>query len=168
MTALTVLVLVSNDAEVLERLDSNYSATGLVDALAAAAQREVSLTLATREPAKHATKPYAQSATIHSLSSTTAPFADRLLATVKAAQLRAALTTTPLGRLINSLSPTDPSRVFARAYRHTPVKASQEFDLVIALDVAAIRTAWLLNKRHRSTGAVFGDAAALTYLSEKR
>ncbi len=168
MTSLHVLVLVANDAEVVERLDSEYSKTGLVAALAAAAQRDVILTIATTEPLTHVDKPYAQHAIIHSLRSEKAPITDRLLAKLGAVRIRAALTTTPLGRLINSLSATDPSRIFARAYRHNPVVSADEFDLVIALDIASIRTAWLLNRRHRATSATFGEAAAIAHLSETR
>lgn len=167
MTALRTLVLVANDSEVIERLDNEYSTAGLAAALVSAAHREVLVTFATREPQKHAAKPYARDAIIHSLASPTRPLTDRVLASLGAAKLRAALTATPIGRLINSLSPTDPSRVFARAYRHTPVTTPPEFDLVIALDVAAIRTAWFFAKRNRATTAVFGDAAALAYLSEQ-
>ncbi|EAR24818.1 hypothetical protein A20C1_06041 [marine actinobacterium PHSC20C1] len=166
MTPLTVLLLVANDSEATERLGSQYQSAGLAEAIAAAVNRNVVLTIATRNPEKHANKSYSRDAIIHSMRAERAPLVDRLLLVMGAEKLRTTLSTSPIGRLINSLSATDPSRIFARAYRQKPANASGHFDLVIAFDTAAIRTAWSFNKRDSTTAAVFGDAAAIAYLRD--
>jgi len=166
MTHLNALLLVANDIEATERLESQYSSAGLADAIAAAANRDMVLTIATREPEKHTNKAYARDAIVHSMRAERAPLVDRLLLTISAEKLRTTLAKSPIGRLINSLSATDPSRTFARAYRQKPANASGHFDLVIAFDTAAIRTAWLFNKRDSTTAAFFGEAAAIAYLRD--
>ncbi|WP_341954150.1 hypothetical protein [Salinibacterium sp. TMP30] len=166
MTTLNALLLVANDAEAVERLESQFATAGLAEVIAAAAECDVVLTIATLDPVKHAEKTYARNAIIHSLLANPAPLVDRLLLAVGAQKLRPTLAKSPVGRLINSLSATDPSRTFARAYSRKPAKLAGHFDLVIASDTAAIRTAWLLNRRHRATAAFFGEAAAIATLRE--
>jgi hypothetical protein len=167
MTVFNALVLVSHDRECAERFGSQFSERGLAQALTDAAGAEVALTIATLEPQTYAGMPYARDANIHSLhSDQPAPF-DRVLSALGAEKVRDILTKNSVGRLINSLSPTDPSRTFARAFRGNPVNTTTHFDLVIASDAGAIRTAWLLYKRCRATAAILGEAAAIAYLRKR-
>ena len=71
--------------------------------------------------------------------------ADGLLTAVGAFALRAFLASYPAGRLLNSLGPVDPSRVFWRAVKQQPaaMRCLASANVVIATDAATTKTAWL-------------------------
>jgi len=71
--------------------------------------------------------------------------ADGLLTAVGAFALRTFLASYPAGRLLNSLGPVDPSRVFWRAVKRQPaaMRCLASADVVIATDAATTKTAWL-------------------------
>lgn len=73
----------------------------------------------------------------------------------------------PIGRLINSLSPGDQSRVFARAVRRSPeaLRVLDGCSIVIAADPPAVRTAWKLLHGGRVERAFLGLPAAVKELS---
>lgn len=91
---------------------------------------------------------------------------DRLLRRLGAPSGSRWLARSPLGRLINSLSPADQSRVFARAVRRSPeaLEILRECSIVIAADPPAVRTAWMLLHRGRVERALFGLPAAVKEL----
>ncbi len=70
---------------------------------------------------------------------------DRLLAAVGAFALKAQLANFPLGRLLNSLGPVDPNRVFWRTVRQHPdaMRLLRSADVAIATDLTATKTAWV-------------------------
>jgi hypothetical protein len=76
------------------------------------------------------------------------PF-DRLLTGLGARTLRARLARFPLGRLLNSMGPLDPGRMFWRAVRRSPaaLAAIRSSDIVYAADLASVKTAWIAVRR---------------------
>jgi hypothetical protein len=69
---------------------------------------------------------------------------DRILAAVGMRKLYARLATFPIGRLINSVGPLDQGRVFWRHIRREPsaLRALKNADIIVAADLAAVKTAW--------------------------
>lgn len=70
---------------------------------------------------------------------------DRILTRVGAFALSRRLSSSPLGRVLNSLGPVDPSRVFWRAVRKNSraMTLLKSADTVIAGDLAATKAAWI-------------------------
>lgn len=87
---------------------------------------------------------------------------DRLLTAVGAFALKARLAAFPLGRLVNSLGPVDPSRVFWRTVRRHPQAMSlvTSANVVIATDLAATKAAWLAVHRGWVDNAYFDTRSA--------
>lgn len=75
---------------------------------------------------------------------------------------------TPLGRLLNSLSPADESRVFSRAVMNDPEarKLIGEASLLVAADAPATRAAWSFLHAGRVPRAVYTLQAARRHLTE--
>lgn len=88
--------------------------------------------------------------------------ADRIFARLGAFRLRALLGRSPLGRLLNSLGPIDPSRVFWRAVSRHPEALAlvRSADVVIAADLAAVKTAWIAMRREGVAEAHYDHRAA--------
>lgn len=70
---------------------------------------------------------------------------DRLLAAVGAYALHTRFDTFPIGRLLNSLGPVAPSRVFWRTLKRRPnaLSALRAADVVIASDLETTKAAWI-------------------------
>ncbi|GAA1225432.1 hypothetical protein GCM10009655_25220 [Rhodoglobus aureus] len=85
----------------------------------------------------------------------------RALHAIGARALYARLATFPLGRLVNSIGPLDQGRVFWRHIRREPaaLKALKNADVVIAADLAAVKTAWIAAKRGWCTHAEYDTRA---------
>lgn len=83
---------------------------------------------------------------------------DRVLQKLGAGSLYQFLNRTPPGRLLNSLGPLDQSRVFWRAIRSdsSSMEALEATDLLIAVDLPAVRTAWAVLRRGKVSGAFYG------------
>ncbi|WP_309071280.1 hypothetical protein [Arthrobacter sp.] len=92
-----------------------------------------------------------------------APLVDRLLARIGAGKLQRVLQRYPAGRLLNSLGPLDQSRVFWRAVRENKSALSvlDAADVLIAVDLSAVRTAWITSRRNPSVDAYYGLASTL-------
>ncbi|WP_169079689.1 hypothetical protein [Microcella alkalica] len=92
---------------------------------------------------------------------------DRALVAVGAGRLHARLRSFPLGRLLNSLGPLDEGRVLWRAARRNgAVRAAlKDADVVIAVDAAAVKTAWLARRRGWTPEAYYDHRAASFGLS---
>lgn len=71
--------------------------------------------------------------------------ADRLLGAIGAYALRARFEGFPIGRLLNTLGPVDPGRVFWRTLTRTPAAMSllHRADVVIATDLETTKAAWI-------------------------
>lgn len=95
---------------------------------------------------------------------------DRFLDAVGVSALRDRLEGFPIGRLLNTLGPLDPSRVFWRALTRHPeaLRLLRTSDVAIATDLETTKAAWLAVHRgwvgrafyDRRALAVAGDAAA--------
>lgn len=72
-------------------------------------------------------------------------FTDRALKAVGAYALNKQFATFPIGRLLNSLGPVDPNRVFWRAVKRHPeaMRLLKSANIAVATDLAATKTAWL-------------------------
>lgn len=92
---------------------------------------------------------------------------DRVLGALGALTLRRLLAAFPLGRLLNTLGPVDPGRVFWRAVRRHPGARGllRSADVVIAADPAAIKTAWLALRRGWTTEAHYDHRSASVGIS---
>lgn len=86
---------------------------------------------------------------------------DRVLTAVGVRALYARLATFPLGRLINSIGPLDQGRVFWRHIRRDPsaLSALKNADVVVAADLAAVKSAWIAAKRGWCTHAEYDTRA---------
>lgn len=127
-------------------------------ALSRASGREVKVSLLSRLPASG----LQDLAASHVVSPSRTPLADRLLAGLRLNLVDALLRKTPLGRLLISLGPTDPSRVFWRAVRADPTAIAMlsAADVVLAADFPAVRTAWQVLHAGKVPQAYFGLQAA--------
>lgn len=91
------------------------------------------------------------------------PTLDRLLSRTGAARVHRALQKLSVGRLINSLGPLDQSRIFWRAVRENndAMSALQSADVLLAVDLAAVRTAWQVRRRNSAIEAYYGLASTV-------
>lgn len=98
----------------------------------------------------------------HVVSPAKAPLTDRIATKLSLDRAAAVLKASPLGRLLLSLGPTDPSRVFWRAVRADPEAMSmlRSADVLLAGDLPAVRTAWQLLRAKQVPAAYFGLQAA--------
>jgi hypothetical protein len=74
---------------------------------------------------------------------------DMLLASLGAFALRARFDGFPVGRLLNSIGPVAPSRVFWRLVRRSPqaIALLRDADIVIASDLETTKAAWIAARR---------------------
>ncbi len=155
---LNVVVLIGSrsDPEQLFRSALGEATPGA--ALSRAAGRDVSVSLLSLLP------PAADLglATPHILSPPRTPWLDRLLAKLPLNRLESLLRTSPAGRLLLSLGPTDPSRVFWRSVRADPAAVAllASADVLLAADLPAVRTAWHFLREGKVPAAYFGLQAA--------
>ncbi len=101
-------------------------------------------------------------ASSHVVSPRRTPFLDRVLAALPLERLESLLRTSPPGRLLLSLGPTDPSRVYWRSVRADPsaVAMLASADVLLAADLPAVRTAWHFLRAGKVPAAYFGLQAA--------
>jgi hypothetical protein len=94
---------------------------------------------------------------------------DRWLGRSGAFAIADRISRTPLGRLLNSLGPVDPGRVFWRSVRgnHEARAAIRSADVVIAGDTAAIKTAWLSVRRGWVMRALYDHRAKSLLVSDR-
>lgn len=87
---------------------------------------------------------------------------DRVFAALGMYALKSRLDAFPLGRLLNSLGPFDQSRVFWRAVKRHPqaLRLLEAADTVIAVDLAATKTAWLALHRRWVDRAFYDPRSA--------
>jgi hypothetical protein len=89
---------------------------------------------------------------------------DRLLRAVGAYAVRGQFDTFPIGRLLNSLGPIAPSRVFWRALKGHPdaMQLLRTSDIAIATDLETTKAAWLSVHRRWVDDAYY-DHRALSF-----
>lgn len=91
---------------------------------------------------------------------------DRVLRALGGYRLRDAFERFPLGRLLNTLGPLAPSRVFWRALkREAPaMQLLRHADIIIAADLDTTKAAWIARRRGWVEAAYF-DRSARAYLA---
>jgi hypothetical protein len=96
------------------------------------------------------------------LGSATTPPLDRVLRALGGRALYRRFAAFPLGRLINSLGPMDPGRVFWRSVRRSPAARAllTGVDVGLAADLAAVKTAWIAHRRGWLRQAFYDHRAA--------
>lgn len=94
---------------------------------------------------------------------------DKILKALGAYALRERLDTFPVGRLLNSLGPLAPSRVFWRAMKQHPeaLRLLESSDIAIATDLESTKAAWIAVHRGWVDNAYF-DHRALTLMQGER
>lgn len=99
---------------------------------------------------------------VHAVSPAKTPAVDRILGKLSLQGVLSALKSSPLGRLLISLGPTDPSRIFWRAVSADPhaMAMLRSADVLLAGDLPAVRTAWHLLRAKQVPAAFFGLQAA--------
>lgn len=92
---------------------------------------------------------------------------DGILARVRLTRVAEVMGRTPVGRLLNSLGPLSPARIFRRQLRRDKAANAvlSRADVIIAADVAATAAAWAAAHRDDATLAYLGVSAALSRLS---
>jgi hypothetical protein len=134
-------------------------------ALSQASGREVRVSLMSR---RAASEPQDLAAS-HVVSPVRTPLLDRLFMRLHLNRAEDLLRKLPLGRLLISLGPTDPSRVFWRAVRADPAALAllSAADVVLAADLPAVRTAWHLLHSGKVPSAYFGLQAGVKVFASR-
>lgn len=93
--------------------------------------------------------------------------ADRLLAMTGVFAIRRWFETFPIGRLLNSLGPVDPSRVFWRKVKRNAraLHLLKSANSVIATDLATTKTAWLAVHRNWTNSGFYDHRTASVGIS---
>ena len=128
------------------------------DALSRASGRNVTVSLLAQLPVSEELKLTAA----HVLSPRRTPLLDRILAKLPLGRPESMLRASPMGRLLLSLGPTDPSRAYWRAVRADPQAMAllSSADVLLAADLPAVRTAWHFLHSAKVPSAYFGLQAA--------
>lgn len=153
-----VVVIVGGAIGAEQLFRSAFEDRSSATALSMAASRQVDVSLLCRG----ATAPIPGIATVRVVTPEKVPLIDRLTSRLHIAPLEEHLRRTPLGRLLLSLGPTDPSKVLWRAIRADPQSMAllSSADILIAADVVAVRTAWKLLQLGKVSDSYFGLQAA--------
>ncbi|MEO7146803.1 MAG: hypothetical protein ABIW81_08665 [Terrimesophilobacter sp.] len=87
---------------------------------------------------------------------------DAVLRAIGAFTLRKTLSKFPIGRLLNSMGPVDPGRVFWRAVRrnNNALNIIRRADIAIAADLPAAKTAWISLRKHFIAEAYYDHRSA--------
>ncbi|MFJ6026142.1 hypothetical protein ACIQCN_01565 [Pseudarthrobacter sp. NPDC092424] len=155
---LNVVLLVGSPTPPDELIRSALGGSAPKAALSRAAGRDVSVSLLSLA-APTTLDGFASS---HVVSPANIPVMDRVAGKLSLDRAATALKASPLGRLLLSLGPTDPSRVFWRAVRADPKALAllRTADVLLAGDLPAVRTAWHLLHSKQVPAAFFGLQAA--------
>lgn len=166
MTAeLRVGVLVGSNTDPDQVIRSAVGGESLVSALSRASGRTVHTVVITCVPSSDYPEGHVVRRDGHPFS-----LVERLLGVSILQRIYDALQRFPIGRLINSLGPLDQSRIFWRAVRKDPVvlSALQSCDVLVAADLAAVKTAWELRRKHPQTKqAYFGLGSTLKVFNSR-
>lgn len=163
---LNVAVLIGSATDPDHVLTSTLGDEPLDVALSRAAGRDVHAVLISWLPSKTHPEGYPVAPNRQRIN-----LADRALKTLGVQRLYDVLQRFPAGRLVNSLGPLDPSRVFWRAIRADggARAAIQSCEVLIAVDLAAVRTAWELRRSSdiNATEAYYGLGSTLKVFNSR-
>lgn len=155
---LNVVLIVGAPTAPEEMIRSALGGSTPQSALSRAAGRHVAVSLLSMAPPASADG-FAASRVVTPAKT---PAIDRILGKFSLDRLTGMLKGSPLGRLLLSLGPTDPSRVFWRAVRSDAdaMAMLRSADVLLAGDLPAVRTAWHLLHSKQVPAAFFGLQAA--------
>ena len=156
-TTLQVVAIIGSPTDPDQLLRSALGESSLEDELERVSQRHVQVRLVSWSPSEDIPEGVAVGIPDQ------APALDRLLARAGAPGLQRVLQRYPAGRLLNSLGPLDQSRVFWRAVRESEsaVSVLNSADVLLAVDLAGVRTAWKTRRLNPSVDAYYGVASTL-------
>ncbi len=156
---LKVLAIVGSPTTPDQLFMSALGSNRLADTLGAACGRDVEVSLLSWLPAADP----AQFTATHSLAASDPGPIDRILRRIGMPRIDAVLRRTPPGRLILSLGPSDPSRVFWRAVQADPQAMAllAGADVVLAVDLPGVRTAWNALRAQLVEHAYYGIASTV-------
>lgn len=140
---LNVGLLIGSATDPDQLIRSTLGDEPVYDALSRASGRKINTTVVSWLPSKLHPEGYSIASSKRQNS-----LADRFLNGAMQRRLYNTFQKFPAGRLVNSLSPLDQSRVFWRAVRADPAvrSALEQCDVLIAVDLAAVRAAWELRR----------------------
>jgi hypothetical protein len=152
-----VVAIIGSPTDPDQLLRSGLGSESLAEALEKASSRDVHVELVSWLPSVDVRECVA----VGSLEYRAA--VDRMLGRIGADRLYAFFQKFPAGRLINSLGPLDQSRVFWRAVRkhENAMRSLRSADILLAVDLPAVRTAWQMRRRIRTADAYYGLASTL-------
>lgn len=154
---LQVAAIIGSPTDPDQLFRSALGEDSLQEELAKASGRDVRLQLVSWSPSER----FPQGVVVGPTAGTQA--VDRVLTRIGAVRLQGVLQKYPAGRLLNSLGPLDQSRVFWRAIqkREDAMSALRSADVLLAVDLAAVRTAWKTRQNNPSVEAYYGLASTL-------
>lgn len=153
-----VVIVIGSPASPERLFRSGFGESSPRDALSRACRRDVDVSLLSLIPASEG-----QGITsAHALAPSRTPLIDRLLSTRFPQLLVGALGKSSVGRLLLSLGPADPSRVFWRSVRsdREAMAMLSSADVLLAADLPAVRTAWHLLHEGKVPEAYYGLQSA--------
>lgn len=166
---LRVVAIVGSDTPPDQLLKSGLGRSSLVGSLEEASGRNVEISLLCwTKPASSADDGYRSLVVVG--EGKTSPL-NRLWDSAWSHRISRALNRTPIGRLVISLSPMDRSRIFWRAARAHPEAQMllRSADVLLAVDLAAVKTAWIMRRATRSGQAFYGlDSAQKVFAARFR
>lgn len=156
-STLQVVAIIGSRTDPDQLLRSALGGASLEEELAKASERDVVVRLVSWLPSKDIPR----GIVVGSAEKT--PTLDRVLARIGAPRLHRILQAYPAGRLLNSLGPLDPSRVLWRAVRESEdaVSLLKSADVLLAVDLAGVRTAWKTRRLNPSIEAYYGLASTV-------
>lgn len=162
-TALRVVAIVGSSTDPDQLLRAALGGASLAEELENASGRHVALKLVSWMPSEDIPQGIVVGSSAHR------PALDRVISGTGAASLHGMLQKFPLGRLLNSLGPLDQSRIFWRAVREHEgaMTALQSADVLLAVDLPAVRAAWKTRRSNPSIEAYYGLASTLKVFSTR-
>lgn len=157
-TPLHIAILAGTETAPEQLFRSAFGDRSPTEALRAAAGQEISVSLICRGEFND----QLGISMIRRLRPNKTPLIDKAIAALRLEVLDKAFRRSSVGRLLISLGPTDSSRVVWRAVNadHEAMSVLRSADIVVAADLAAVRTAWHLVQGGAVPHSYFGLQAA--------
>lgn len=154
---LRVIAIIGSPTDPDQLLRSGLGSESLAEALEQASLREVDVQLVSWLPSVDVPEGVAVGALEYRAA------LDRTLERIGGNRLHGFFRKFPAGRLINSLGPLDQSRIFWRAVRkhEYAMQSLLSADVLLAVDLPAVRTAWEIRRRSKTAEAYYGLASTL-------
>lgn len=160
---LRVVAIVGSSTDPDQLLRTALGGSSLAEELKKASRRDVTVELLSWSPSLDLPHGVVVGSAVNR------PAVDRVLLRAGTPRLHSLLQRFSVGRLLNSLGPLDQSRIFWRAVREHEgaLSALRSADVLLAVDLAAVRTAWKTKREHPSIEAYYGLASTLKVFSTR-